>query len=216
MILNAFFELLSPKQWTTGFRGGEAHSKIFCKSRPGARIAWLGGKNKFWGAWEVYLCEFERGIGAPEIYYSVDQTSKVKTKKKVFSLKIFTNLKWRPKKKSSSSQNFYEFRCESTKITKIRAVNTNLGVLGLDFHSNLRGTVLAWGGTIFLWGAHTVILGGTAPECPPWRRACVKGFEIQAINQRWSFRTARNLHLNAFYWPETNSKLLEAAEHFPP
>ena len=41
-----------------------------------------GGRNKFWGAREVYLCEFERGTGARDIYSSVDQTKKVKTKKK--------------------------------------------------------------------------------------------------------------------------------------
>ena len=40
-----------------------------------------GARNEFWGAREVYLGEFE----------SVDQTKKVKTKKKVFSSKIFTN-----------------------------------------------------------------------------------------------------------------------------
>ena len=40
------------------------------------------------------------------------------------------------KKKRSSFQKFYEIRCESTKITKIRAVNTNSGVLGLDLHSS--------------------------------------------------------------------------------
>ena len=35
-----------------------------------------------------------------------------------------------------SSQKFYEIRCESTNITKIREVNTNLGVSGLDLNSN--------------------------------------------------------------------------------
>ena len=99
---------------------------------------------------EVYLCEFQRGTGVREIYFSVDQTNKMKTnKKKVFSSKISTNSGCRlkvfaifheflsedqkKKKKKSPSQNFYEIRCESTKITKIRAENTNLGVLGLDF-----------------------------------------------------------------------------------
>ena len=36
-----------------------------------------GGRNKFWGAREVYLCEFERGTGARKIYSSLDQTNKV-------------------------------------------------------------------------------------------------------------------------------------------
>ena len=53
----------------------------------------------FGGAREVYLCEFERGTGAREIYSSVDQTNKVKTKKKrkVFSSKIYTNSGYRLK-----------------------------------------------------------------------------------------------------------------------
>ena len=80
----------------------------------------------------------------------VDQTNKVKTKKKGLQFKNFHKfwsssqnscdfsriLKCRTKKKRSSSQKFYEIRCESTKITKVRAVNTNLGVLGLDLHFN--------------------------------------------------------------------------------
>ena len=37
----------------------------------------------FGGARVGYFCEFERGTGAREIYPSVDQTNKVKTKKKV-------------------------------------------------------------------------------------------------------------------------------------
>ena len=82
--------------------------------------------------------------------FSVDQTNKVKTKKKGLQFKNFLKfwsssqnscdfsriLKCRTKKKTSSSQNFYEIRCESTKIAKIRVINTNLGVLGLDLHFN--------------------------------------------------------------------------------
>ena len=34
------------------------------------------------GPREVYLCEFQRGTGAREIYFSVDQTYKMKTNKK--------------------------------------------------------------------------------------------------------------------------------------
>ena len=126
--------------------------------------------------------------GAREIYSSVDQTNKVKTKKKVFSSKIFTNsghrlkilaifhefLSVEQKKKKSSFQKFYEIRCESTKIRKIRAVNTNLGVLGLDLHSNspepvnFFGAQSSLGGAQFSFGgAQAVIWGGTAPECPP-------------------------------------------------
>ena len=52
-------------------------------------------------------------------------------------------------------------------------VNTNLGVLGLDLHSNspepvnfLRGTVLAWGGAIFVWGAQAAIWGARPRNAP--------------------------------------------------
>ena len=34
-----------------------------------------GAEINFGGAREVYLCEFERGAGAREIYSSVDQTN---------------------------------------------------------------------------------------------------------------------------------------------
>ena len=40
---------------------------------------------------------FEWGTGAREIYSSVDQTNKMKTKKKVFSSKISTNSGYRLK-----------------------------------------------------------------------------------------------------------------------
>ena len=67
--------------------------------RPGARIAWLGGggggRNKFWGAREVYLCECKKGMGEREIYSSVDQGSnergedKNKKQKKSLQFKNF-------------------------------------------------------------------------------------------------------------------------------
>ena len=108
------------------------------------------------GAREVYLCKFERGTEAREIYSSVNQTKKVKTKKR------------------SSSQKFYEIRCESTKITKMRAVNPNLGVLGLNLHSNSPSLLTSSGHSPLLGGGHnfrlggtSTHLGGTAPECPP-------------------------------------------------
>ena len=56
-----------------------------------------GAEINFGGARKVYFCEFERGTGAREIYSSVNQTNKVKTKKKVFSSKIFTNSGYRLK-----------------------------------------------------------------------------------------------------------------------
>ena len=78
-----------------------------------------GAEINFWGGREVHLCELERDTGEQKIYSRVDQTKKVK-------IKI----------KRSSSKKFNEIRCESKKITKIRAVNTNVGVSGLDLHSN--------------------------------------------------------------------------------
>ena len=112
-------------------------------------------------------------------------------RKKVFSSKIcgywlkilaifhkFLSEDKKKKKKRSSVQKFYETRCESTKITKIRAVNTNLGVSGLDLHSNsleplnfFGGTALPWG-ALFSFGGCKLSFEGTAPECPPpWRWA---------------------------------------------
>ena len=81
-------------------------------------------------------------------------------------------------KKKVSSQNIYEIRYESTKITKIWAVKTNLKVLGLELHSNspepvnffgAQSSVLAWGSTIFVWGGTSSHLGGTQ-----WRQVCFK------------------------------------------
>ena len=153
-----------------------------------------GGRNKFWGALDVYLWEFERGTRAREIYSSVDQTNEVKTKKKAPSvqkfpqilvivskfLRFFTNSLVKTKKRSLS-QKFYEIRCKSTKVTKIRAVNTNFGVLGLDLHSNNPEPVNFFGAQSSLGGGGGTSshLGGTAPECPPWRRACTNSFVVK-------------------------------------
>ena len=151
--------------------------------RPGARTAWLRGRgrNKFWGAREVSLCEFEGARGHEKfIRVWIKRKRWRPTKKKVFSSKISTNSSCRLKilamfheflskdqKKSSSSQNFYEIQCVSTKITKIRAVNTNLGVfLGLNLHSNSPEPVNFFGAPSSLGEAQAVIWGGTAPECP--------------------------------------------------
>ena len=85
-------------------------------------------------------------------------------------------LKQRPKKRSSF-QKFYEIQCESTKITKnhfllanSRAVNTNLGVLGLDLHSsgsepgNFFGAQSSSGGG---GGGHKQSFGGARPRNAP-------------------------------------------------
>ena len=154
--------------------------------------------------------------GARKIYSSVDQTKKVKTKKKkkVFSSKISTNSSYRlkilaffheffsedqkknKKTKRSSSKNSYEIRCESAKITKIRAANTNLGVLGLDLHCNspepvyyfgaqssLGGAQFSFGGAQFSFGgAQAVIWGGTVLKCPPVAPGlCPLDFEEKSV-----------------------------------
>ena len=51
-----------------------------------------GAEINFGAAREVYLCEIERGKGAREIYSSVDQTNKVKTKKKRSSVQKFPQI----------------------------------------------------------------------------------------------------------------------------
>ena len=141
-----------------------------------------GEEINFGEAREVYLCEFERGTGLREVYSSVDQTKKVKTKKKVLSTKIFTNSCCRlkilaifrefliePPPQKKAKKKFLETRFE---FTKIAAVNTDLGVFGFHLHSsspepvNFFGAQSSLGGTIFVWGAHAVIWGGTSPECP--------------------------------------------------
>ena len=84
------------------------------------------------------------------------------------------------KKKKSSSQKFYEIRCESTKITKkqfllanSRAISTNLGILGLDLHSsspepvNFFGAQSSLGGHSFRLGEHKQSFGGARPQNAP-------------------------------------------------
>ena len=65
--------------------------KLQCFAQAWLQDSVTGGKKKILGAREIYSCEFEKGTGAREIYSSVDQTKKVKTKKKVFSTKNYTN-----------------------------------------------------------------------------------------------------------------------------
>ena len=113
-------------------------------------------------------------------------------KKKVFSTKISTNsgccLKIlaisheflsEDQKKRSSSQRFYEIRCESTKITKNSSYSRILGRKTATWESlasictPVAPSLLISSGHNFRFGAQAVIWGvGTAPECPPWRRAC--------------------------------------------
>ena len=57
-----------------------------------------GAEINFGEAQEVYLCEFERDTGAREIYSSVDQTKKVKTKKKKVFVQSFMKYGVSPQK----------------------------------------------------------------------------------------------------------------------
>ena len=74
-------------------------------TRPGARIAWLGGGAEInFGGHEKFVYEDSRGArghekfvyedsrGAREIYSNVDQTKKVKTKKKSYSVQKFPQI----------------------------------------------------------------------------------------------------------------------------
>ena len=98
-------------------------------------------------------------------------------------LPIFHEFSSEDLKKRSSFQKFYEIRCEFSKITKILAVNTNSGVLGLDLHSSSPKPVNFFGAQSSLGGrGHNFRLGGTSshlrrhgPEMPPprWPRACL-------------------------------------------
>ena len=81
--------------------------------------------------------------------------------------------------------NFHELRGETTKKESLLQ-NLQKTVLAHEFWGDnqylgsLRSlTALQWHracyffwSTIFAWGAQAVIWGDTAPECPPWRRAC--------------------------------------------
>ena len=129
-------------------------------------------------------------MGAREAISNVDQTKKLKNKKKVFSTNISTNSGCRSKflRFSSNSQvktenkglRFYEIPCESTKITKrqfllanSRAVYPNWVVLGLDLHSstpetvNFFGSQSSLGGHNFHLGGHKQSFGGARPWNAP-------------------------------------------------
>ena len=146
------------------------------RCRPGTRIAWLGGTNKFWVGTRSWFMWIREGLLRPKTGNLL--------KKKVFTeiLRDFpaeiknsngfsVQKQMISKTKRSSSQKCHQIRCQSTNITKIPVVNTNLG---LDLHSsipepvNFFGAQSLLGGAQFSFGgAQAVIPGGTAPECPP-------------------------------------------------
>ena len=142
--------------------------------RPGARIAWLGGINKFLGGHKIYF-ESE----------SVDQKTK-------FFITKFHEIWGRPKKSLHLKKcaNFHEFWGETTKksakkqflLTNSEVITIILEVSGLEVHSSGTEPVTFFGAQSSLGGhnsrlgggAQALIWGGTAWEYPTWRPACWK------------------------------------------
>ena len=138
-----------------------------------------GAEINFGGAREVYLCEFERGTGAREIYPSLDQakTGDLKKKNKVFTeiLSDFpaefknSNAFSGPKQAISKKKKVFIPRM-SCKLRKYEN-------FGLDLHSsspnpvNFFGAPSSLGGAQFLFGGHKKSFGGARPRyAPTWRR----------------------------------------------
>ena len=131
----------------------------------------------FGGAREVYLCEFERGTGAREIYPGLDQMNKEKTKdSKEFSgrnweFKRFFRLKTGDlQKKRSSFQKCHEIRCQSTKITKIPLATPIWASICTPVAPSLlisSGHSPCLGGHNFRLGGTSSHLGGHGPGMPP-------------------------------------------------
>ena len=141
--------------------------------RPGARIAWLGGINKFWGGAQNILRIRECG-----------------PKTKVF-IANFHEIWGRPKK-SSSSQKMYKFpripgwtTKKSAKkqflLTNSEVITSILGVLGLELHSSGTEPVTFFGAQsslgghhILVWGGHKQWFGCHSPGIYPVASACCK------------------------------------------
>ena len=68
-----------------------------------------------------------------------------------------------------------------TKITKVRAENTNLGVSGLDLHFNSPERVNFFGAQSSLGGAQFLFGGARPRNAPPWRRAWEGAYNIFCI-----------------------------------
>ena len=149
--------------------------------RPGARIAWLGAEITFGGHEKFILCEFERSTGAREIYPTLDEMNKVRSKnfkglsgrnrnfKRFFRpktadlQKIKKDLQKKQMKKRSSSQKRHKIQCQSTK-------NTNLG-LELRSRSpetvNFFGAQSSLGGAQFSFGGAQAASWGARPRYAP-------------------------------------------------
>ena len=180
--------------------------------RPGARITWLGGKNKFWGVLKNFNTSNPRVWTKKQRSSSQNLTkSRVKTKKKIFLsnyARIFTNSGVKTKKNlfiskmrkfpqipewNHKKKGLYYKICEKAVFShEFWGDNPYLGSRRsqtvLKWHRAcyfLWGTILAWGGRFIVWGGTSSDLGDTFSECPPWRRACCKFAAIY-----WTVTTA--------------------------
>ena len=138
------------------------------KSRPGTRIAWLGGINKCWGGYKKF--------NAPNL--------RVWTKKQRSSSRISTNSGVKTKKKGlhlKKCTNFHDFGVEPRKkglywksakkqflLTNSGVTTSILRVSGLELYSSSTEPVTFFGAKSSLGGGHNSRLGGgTVPECLP-------------------------------------------------
>ena len=116
-----------------------------------------GAEINFGGAREVYLCEFEKGTGAREIYPSQDQMNKVKTKD---SKRFFGRI--------GNSSGFSGRKQVISKKRKKGLLSKNV-----DLHSSSPVPVISsghspgLGGKIFVWGGTSSHLGEHGPGMPP-------------------------------------------------
>ena len=119
-------------------------------------------------------------------------------------MRISTNSEVETKKKSLRPQtyvNFHEFWGKATKTNRVYCKISERTVLAHEFWGDIQyfgesqasnSTPAApsllissghnprlGGGTILVWEAQAVIWAGTAPECPPWRRACFGVWRIK-------------------------------------
>ena len=147
-----------------------------------------GAEINFGGAGEVYFCEFERSTGAREIYPSLVQTNKVKTKfmgfsgrKQVISKKkrkFFTEIQW---DFPAEIRNLNGFSSRKQVISKKKGPYPENPVsdhenyentvaytnFGIDLHSSCPEPVNFFGAQSSLGGGTRTHLGGHGRGMPP-------------------------------------------------
>ena len=129
-----------------------------------------GAEINFGGHEKFILCEFERGTGAREIYPSLDQMNKMRSKdsngffgrnrkfKRFFRPK--TGDLQKKKKKGLHPKNVMKSGVSPPIWALICSPVAPSRLISSRHSPRLGGTILAW-------GAQAVIWGGTAPVCPP-------------------------------------------------